>query len=62
VDTEDTEQRIFINRGIGSNRRERVRGGAFGFGLSRDVCDDYRFLVLRIQNMLRQVYELSRQC
>ena len=32
---------------MGSDRTdgERIRGGAFGFGLSRDVCDTYRFLV-----------------
>ena len=45
VDSKDTEQRTFYHRGIGSNRRERIRGGAFGFGLSRDVCDTYRFIV-----------------
>jgi uncharacterized protein (DUF2235 family) len=45
VDSKGTEQRTFYHRGIGSNRRERIRGGAFGFGLSRDVCDTYRFLV-----------------
>src|SRR5690606_31809727 len=29
----------------GTRRRERLRGGAFGAGLSRDVVDVYRFLV-----------------
>jgi uncharacterized protein (DUF2235 family) len=47
ADTADdgTEQRIFYHRGVGTNRRERIRGGAFGFGLSRNVRDAYRFLV-----------------
>ena len=39
------EQRIAYQRGVGTTRRERLRGGAFGFGLSRVVRDSYRFLV-----------------
>ncbi|MGV9820436.1 DUF2235 domain-containing protein [Nocardia xishanensis] len=39
------EQRVFYHLGVGTNRWERIRGGAFGFGLSRDVRDAYRFLV-----------------
>ena len=39
------DQRTFYHRGVGTNRRERIRGGAFGFGLSRDVRGTYRFLV-----------------
>lgn len=39
------EQRTFYHRGVGTNRWERIRGGAFGFGLSRDVRETYRFLV-----------------
>jgi uncharacterized protein (DUF2235 family) len=31
--------------GVGTTRGERIRGGAFGFGLSRDIRDTYRFLV-----------------
>lgn len=45
ADSAGTEQRTFYHRGVGSRRRERMLGGAFGFGLSRDVCDVYRFLV-----------------
>jgi uncharacterized protein (DUF2235 family) len=44
-DDRHREQRVFYHRGIGSTRGERLRGGAFGFGLSRDVRDCYRFLV-----------------
>jgi uncharacterized protein (DUF2235 family) len=40
-----TEQRVFYHDGVGTNRWERIRGGAFGFGLSRNVCDAYRILV-----------------
>lgn len=39
------EQRMFYHRGVGTSRYERVRGGAFGLGLARDVRDTYRFLV-----------------
>ncbi len=39
------EQRIAYRRGVGTTRWERLRGGAFGFGLSRVVKDGYRFLV-----------------
>lgn len=39
------EQRIFYHPGVGTKRSERVRGGAFGYGLSRNVRETYRFLV-----------------
>ncbi|MGW5640279.1 DUF2235 domain-containing protein, partial [Streptomyces sp. NPDC003832] len=39
------EQRVYYHSGVGTHRRERVRGGAFGVGLSRNVVDAYRFLV-----------------
>ena len=38
------QQRVFYHPGVGTKRWERVRGGAFGFGLSRNVRDTYRFL------------------
>lgn len=44
-DPKGREQRIFYHRGVGTSRFERIRGGAFGFGLARDVRDTYRFLV-----------------
>ena len=44
-DSTGLEQRIFYHRGVGTNRGERISGGAFGVGLSRDVRDAYRFLV-----------------
>ncbi|POX56343.1 hypothetical protein C3489_06245 [Streptomyces sp. Ru71] len=39
------EQRIYYHSGVGTQRSERLRGGAFGVGLSRNVEDAYRFLV-----------------
>lgn len=38
------EQRVFYHRGVGTSRRERFLGGAFGLGLSRNVKDTYRFI------------------
>lgn len=40
-----TEQRVYYHSGVGTNRRERLRGAAFGMGLSRNVLDAYRFLI-----------------
>lgn len=39
------EQRTFYHCGVGTRRWDRIRGGVFGFGLSRDVRDTYRFVV-----------------
>lgn len=45
TDGEDNEQRTFYHRGVGSIAGERIRGGAFGYGLSRDVLETYDYLV-----------------
>lgn len=45
TDNSGREQRTFYHLGVGTNRWERIRGGAFGVGLSRDVRDTYRFLI-----------------
>lgn len=37
-------QLLFYQQGVGTRRFERLRGGAFGFGLGRNVRDCYRFL------------------
>src|SRR5680860_226505 len=44
-DRHGMEQRVSYHKGVGTTRWERIRGGAFGFGLSRDVRNAYRFLV-----------------
>src|SRR5947208_156518 len=31
--------------GVGTRLRERIRGGAFGYGLSKNILEAYRFLV-----------------
>jgi len=37
-------QLLHYERGVGTGRLERLRGGAFGFGLSRNIRSCYRFL------------------
>jgi uncharacterized protein (DUF2235 family) len=44
-DGEGTPQLLHYQQGVGTRRFERLRGGAFGVGLSRNVRDCYRFLV-----------------
>lgn len=44
-DSGGTPQVVYYHPGVGTRRWERLRGGAFGFGLSRDVQAAYRFLV-----------------
>ncbi|WP_326791349.1 DUF2235 domain-containing protein [Streptomyces sp. NBC_00841] len=39
------DQRVYYHSGVGTHRWERLPGGAFGVGLSRNVIDAYRFLV-----------------
>lgn len=43
--SDEVEQRMFYHRGVGTRRWERIRGGAFGMGLSRNVQEAYRFVV-----------------
>jgi uncharacterized protein (DUF2235 family) len=40
-----TTQRVYYQRGVGTAPGERLRGGAFGVGLSRGVQEVYRFIV-----------------
>lgn len=42
---ESDSQRVKYEPGVGTRRLERIRGGAFGFGLSRNVRDCYTWLV-----------------
>ncbi|OBC08155.1 hypothetical protein A5784_07565 [Mycobacterium sp. 852013-50091_SCH5140682] len=44
-DAKGIEQRVFYSLGVGTGRGERVIGGAFGYGLSHNVIEAYRFLV-----------------
>lgn len=42
-------QALYYHRGVGTSRSERLTGGAFGFGLSRNVRECYRFVVERYE-------------
>lgn len=45
VETSDQNtQRMFYEPGVGTPPDERLLGGVFGYGLSRNVCDGYRWL------------------
>jgi uncharacterized protein (DUF2235 family) len=44
-DEDGVEQRVYYQQGVGTKPGERIRGGAFGVGLSRNVQEAYRFLV-----------------
>jgi uncharacterized protein (DUF2235 family) len=44
-DGDGTEQRLLYHIGVGNRPGERLSGGAFGVGLSRDVKDAYRWIV-----------------
>ncbi len=44
-DRQGREQRQCYRKGVGNNRWERLRGGAFGLGLSEEVKAAYRFLM-----------------
>ena len=42
---EQADQRVCYVTGVGTRFGERIRGGAFGYGLSNNILDAYRFLV-----------------
>jgi len=45
VGADGAEQLLYYQRGVGTRRFQHVRGGAFGYGLSRNVRACYEFLV-----------------
>jgi uncharacterized protein (DUF2235 family) len=45
TDAEGNVQLLHYQAGVGTRRGERIVGGAFGVGLSRNILDCYRFLV-----------------
>ena len=44
-DAAGARQCVYYHSGVGTSRWERLSGGAFGVGLSRNVLDAYHFLV-----------------
>lgn len=43
----DIEQRFFYDPGVGTSQWSRLRGGAFGFGLSQNLREGYEWLAKR---------------
>jgi uncharacterized protein (DUF2235 family) len=39
------EQRLFYDKGVGTGAFDRIRGGAFGWGISEKILAAYRFLI-----------------
>ena len=44
-DSTGVSQRVYYHSGVGTSHSDRLRGGAFGLGLSRNVFDAYHFLI-----------------
>lgn len=44
-DSNGVGQRVYYREGVGTKPWERLRGGAFGYGLSQNVVHAYRFIV-----------------
>jgi uncharacterized protein (DUF2235 family) len=45
TDAAGTEQRVFYDKGVGTGAFDRLRGGAFGFGIKKKILEAYSFLV-----------------
>lgn len=43
----DTQQRFFYEPGVGTGKLDRLRGGAFGYGLSKNMLQAYDWLARR---------------
>jgi uncharacterized protein (DUF2235 family) len=46
VDAAGISQLVFYDKGLGTGRLDRFRGGAFGWGIKKKILDAYRFLVI----------------
>jgi hypothetical protein len=45
ADPNGCEQWVYYDKGVGTERLERLRGGLLGYGLSRNLLDAYRWLI-----------------
>lgn len=45
ADRDRSEQWVYYDKGVGTERLERLRGGLLGYGLSRNLLDAYRWLI-----------------
>jgi uncharacterized protein (DUF2235 family) len=46
VDSRGIQQLMFYDKGVGTGRFDRIRGGAFGSGIDKKILDAYRFLMI----------------
>lgn len=49
TDSNGIAQTIFYDEGVGTEKTERLRGGAFGRGLVKNLADGYRFLIFNYE-------------
>jgi uncharacterized protein (DUF2235 family) len=49
VSNDGAEQILYYDQGVGTGTFDRIRGGAFGVGLSRNIQEAYRFLVFNYE-------------
>lgn len=45
VDPKGISQVVYYDKGVGTGRFDRLLGGAFGWGIKKNILDAYRFLV-----------------
>jgi uncharacterized protein (DUF2235 family) len=46
TDDQGIVQLVFYDKGVGTGRFDRLRGGAFGWGIKKKILDVYKFLII----------------
>lgn len=49
LDSRGIRQLMFYDKGVGTGHFDRIRGGAFGWGIKKKILDAYRFLMINYQ-------------
>ncbi len=49
IDSQGIRQLMFYDKGVGTGHFDRIRGGAFGWGIKRKILDAYRFLMINYE-------------
>lgn len=49
IDSKGIRQLMFYDKGVGTGRLDRIRGGAFGWGIEKKILDAYRFLMINYE-------------
>jgi uncharacterized protein (DUF2235 family) len=49
ADAQGVQQLMFYDRGVGTGRFDRLRGGAFGWGIKTKILDAYGFLMINYE-------------